>query len=81
MVLAAGERRLETGHAPAEIDAMHETELRQPLEDAVHARDPHLLPVCAQAVEELLRRDAAVLALEVGDDRLTGAARSRAGAA
>ncbi len=81
VVLAARKRGLEAGHAAAEIHAVHETELRQPLEDAVHARDPHLLALRAQAVEELLGRDAAVLALELGDDRLAGAARPRAGAA
>ena len=75
VVLAAGERGLEARHAAAEIHAVHETELRQALEDAVHARDPDPLPVRTQAVEQLLRGDAAVLALEVRDDRLAGAAR------
>ena len=80
VVLASRESGLEAGHAAAEVDAVHEAEVRQPVEHAVDARDPHLLAVGPQAVEELLRGHAAVLALEVRDDRLAGAARSGAGA-
>ena len=81
VVLAVRERRLEARHTAAEVDAMNEAELRQPLEHAVDACDPHLAAVGPQAVEELLRGHAAVLALEVRDDRLAGAARPGAGPA
>ena len=81
VMLASRQRGLEAGDAAAEVHAVHEAELRQALEDAVHARDAYLLAVRPQAVEDLLGGDAAVLALQVRDDRLAGAARSRAGTA
>ncbi len=81
VVLAPGKRGLEAGHAAAEVDAVNETELGQPLEHAVDACDPDLAAVGSQAVEQLLRGHTAVLALEVRDDRFARAARSGAGAA
>jgi hypothetical protein len=81
VVLASGKGGLEARHAAAEVHAMNEAELGEALEDAVDARDPDFLAVSTEAVEELLRGDAAVLALEVGDDRLPGASRPRARAA
>lgn len=73
--------RLEARHAVAEIDPMDESEVGELLEHAVDARDPHLLPVAPQAVEELLRGEAALLLREVGDDLVPRRACPRSGAA
>ena len=81
VVLAARERGLEARHSAAEVDAVHEAELREPLEHAVDAGDADLAPVRTQAVEELLCGHAAVLLLEVGDDRFARPARPGARAA
>jgi zinc transport system substrate-binding protein len=81
VVLSTGERRLEAGHAAPEVDAVHEAELCELLEDAVDTRDPDLAAVRAEAVEDLLRRHAAVLPLEVLDDGVSRAACPCAGAA
>ena len=59
---------LETGDAVADIDALHEPQLRELLEHAVDARDADSSAAGANAVEDLLRGQAARLAAEVRND-------------
>jgi hypothetical protein len=73
VMLAARVSRLEARDAVAKVDAMHQAEVGQLLEHAVHARKANGPAVGTQSVEELLRRDAAVLRGEVGDHRVTRA--------
>lgn len=68
VVLAVREGGLEPGDAVTQIDAVHELELRELLEHAVDARDPDPRPGLPERVEELLRREAAVLPSQAGDD-------------
>jgi zinc transport system substrate-binding protein len=77
----ARQRRFEARDALAEIDSVHQAELGQLLEHAVDACETYRAPLGPQAVEELLRRDAAVLGCEIRDDRVAGSAGSRPGAA
>ena len=68
MVLAAGVGGLVTSGSSAEVDALDETLLGQQVEHAVDARDPDAAAFRAQAVEDLLCSQAAVLAAEQLDD-------------
>lgn len=81
VVLSARERRLEPGGAVAEIDPVNEPGLSELLERAVDARDADPLPFSAEGVEELLRREAAVLPRKAGDDLVAGSAPAGASAA
>ena len=74
VVLAARAHRLEARDARAEIDALEETLRGEQLEHAVDARDPDAAAVRAQAVEDLLRGEAAVLLGEELDHGPPGAA-------
>jgi zinc transport system substrate-binding protein len=81
VMVPARKRRFEARNAVAEVNAVHQPELGQLLEHAVDACETHRAPLGPQAVEELLRRDAAVLGCEIRDDRVAGSAGSRPGAA
>src|SRR5215813_6929698 len=61
VMLAAGADGLEARDARAEVDALQEPLGGEQLEHAVDARDPDAAAVCAQAVEDLLSGQAAVL--------------------
>ena len=54
--------------AGADVDPLHETVLAQQVEYAVHAGDPDLSALRPEGVEDLLRRQAAVLPAEQLDD-------------
>jgi hypothetical protein len=74
VMLAAGIGSLETRYAVAEIDPLDEAELVEAVERAVDAREPDARARGANAVVEVLRRDAAVLLSEELDDRAPRAA-------
>src|SRR5580765_3484583 len=74
MVLAPAVHRLVAGDPRAEVDPLHEALGGEQLEHAVDARDPDLAVRLAQAVEDLLRGDAAVLLVEELDHGPAGAA-------
>ena len=78
VMLAARVRGLEARDTVAEVDPLHETAAVERLERAVHARDPEPDAVCPNPVVDLLRRDAAVLATDVLDDRPTRCATAAA---
>src|SRR5581483_4240416 len=81
MVLAARLERLVARDAGAEVDALQQALLRQQVEDAVDARDPDRPSLVPELVEDLLCRQAAVLAPEQLDDRPPGDAVAIAAAA
>src|SRR5476649_261864 len=60
--------RLVAGGARAEVDPLEQALLGQELEDAVDARDSDLPAFGPKLVEDLLRRQAAVLSSEQLDD-------------
>ena len=74
VMVAAGMNRLVARDAGPEVDPLNETLGRQQVEHPVDARDPDTAPVCAKPVENLLRREAAVLGGKQVDDRPTGSA-------
>jgi hypothetical protein len=78
VMLAAGIRTLEARHAVTEVDPLHEPELVEAVEGAVHAREPNASSRATNAVVELLGGDAAVLSTEELDDRAARAAASAA---
>ena len=78
VMLAAGVDRLETRRAGADVDALDEAVLAQLLEDAIDARDPDAATFRAKLVEDLLGREAAVLATEQLDHSASSAAVSMA---
>jgi hypothetical protein len=80
VMLTAGMSGLETCDPVAEVDPVHEAKVRELVEHPVDARDANRAALGTQPVEELLRRDAAVLGGEVRDHGLTRPARSRSGA-
>ena len=57
--------RLEAGDPVTELDSLHEVEIDELLERAVHARDPDPATLVADAVEDLLRRTATGLRTEM----------------
>lgn len=65
---------LEAGDPVAQVDALHQAELVETVERAVHARNPDLRPLRARAVVDLLSGETAVLAAEQLDDDAAGAA-------
>jgi hypothetical protein len=80
VMLAAGMSGLETGDTVAEVDPAHEAKVSELVEHPVDARDADRAALGTQPVEELLRRDAAVLGGQVRDHCVTRAARSGSGA-
>jgi hypothetical protein len=74
MMVCAGLGGLEASNAVADVDALYEAKIGELLEDAVHARDPDSATFGTDAVEDLLRGQAAALLAEVLDDRLSRAA-------
>ena len=68
VVIASRTNRLEAGDAVSELDPLDELELREPVEGPVHACDPDADAARAQALVDLLGREAAVLVVEVLDD-------------
>lgn len=73
VVLAAGVHRLEARRSGAEVDPLHEAVAAQLLERPVDARDPDPPSLAAELVEDLLRRQAAVLPTEQLDYGTPGA--------
>jgi len=74
VVIAVCVGRLEAGDAVPELDPLHEPELDELVECAVHARDADAAALVANAVEDLLRGAAAGLGAEMLDNRPAGAA-------
>jgi hypothetical protein len=68
VMVALSVRGLEARHAVAEVDSLEKAELVEAFEGAVHARDPDLGTLGANAVVDLLRRQAAALASQEIDD-------------
>ncbi len=64
VVFAVGVNRLEARRAGSDVDSLHEAVAAELLEDAVDARDPDMPAGGTEPVEDLLRREAAVLAAE-----------------
>jgi hypothetical protein len=79
MVFAARHDRLVAGAAFAGLDALHEPELVEEVEGAVHARRPDAAASGAKAIADLLGGEAAVLAVEELDDGAPGTAASMSG--
>lgn len=79
MVVAVGQRRLEAGDPVADIDALHEAELDEHVEDAVDRGDPDRATVSAQGLVDLLRTRAAILALHQVEDGRARTAGAKAG--
>ena len=73
MVLSRREHGLVAGSTGADVDPLHETLLAKQIEDAVNARDADGAPLVPEPVEDLLRRQAAVLAAQQLDDGAPGA--------
>jgi hypothetical protein len=73
MVLTLAVRLLEPRDAVSEIHALHEAQVVEAFERAVHACDPDASPTGSKAVVDLLGGDAAVLFSEEADDRPPGA--------
>lgn len=78
VVLAAWKRGLVTGGG-ADVEAVDEPHSREQIERPVDARDADQPAISAQAVEDLLRGQAAVLAGEKLDDRGSRPARAVTG--
>jgi hypothetical protein len=68
VMIAARVRRLEPRDTVSEVDALEKTQLIQPLECSVHARNADPDTVAPEPVVDLLRGQAAVLAAEEPDD-------------
>ena len=80
MVVLAGPGRLEAGDAVAHVDALHQPELRERVEDTVDAGDPDRPALAAEELVQLLRADTAALAREELEDGRPGAPGAKAGA-
>jgi hypothetical protein len=80
VMLAAWMSGLETCDPVAEVDAVHEAKVGELVERPIDARDADRPALGTQPVEELLRREAAVLGGQVGDHGVTRPARSGSGA-
>jgi hypothetical protein len=80
VVLPAGQRGLEARDPVGQIHAVHEPQLGQLVEDAIHAGDPDGPTLCAKPGVQLLRGHAAVAGGEVVEDGVPSSAGSRAGA-
>ena len=79
MMVAVRMGGLEAGNAVADVDSLHQPELVQQVEDAVDGGDADRAAAGADAVEDLLRREATGLRPEVVDDHASGAAAAVAG--
>ena len=75
-MIAVHVRGLEAGDTVPEVDPLDEPELVEALESPVDARDPHARAIRANAVVDLLCREAAVLLADVLDDEASRAAAS-----
>jgi hypothetical protein len=74
VMLTAGVKGLEARRAGADVDALDEPVLAQPLEDAVDAGNSDAAALRSQLVEDFLGGQAAVLSPEQLDDRSARAA-------
>jgi hypothetical protein len=79
VMLAAGMGGLETGDAVTEVDPAHETKVGELVERPIDAGDADRAALGTQPVEELLRRDAAVLGGQIRDHGVTRPAGSGSG--
>ena len=79
MVIAVGRGPLETRDAVSDLHTLHDPERRERLDDPVNARDPDSSPVLSDAVVDLLRGPAALLDVEVLNDRTPRPAGPQAG--
>ena len=79
MVMAAGPGRFVAGDAVAEIDTRQQTLSGEEIEDAVDAGDPDTGIGANQPLMCLLRREAAILGVQVLDHRPARAAAAEAG--
>ena len=78
MMVPIGVRGLEASDSVAKVDALYEPESVEPFEGAVHARDTDLGSRGAEALVDLLRREATALAPEELDNRAARASASPA---
>lgn len=78
MMVAAGVGRLEARDAVSEVDALDESQVGHAVERAVDARNPDSTAARADAIVELVRREAAVLLAEELDDDAASASASPA---
>jgi len=78
MMVPIGVRGLEASDSVAKVDALYEPESVEPFEGAVHARDSDLGPRRAEALVDLLCREATALAPEELDNRAARASASPA---
>ncbi len=78
VMVPIGMRGLEASDSVAEVDALDEPESVEPFEGAVHARDTDLGSRGAEALVDLLRREATALAPEELDNRAARASASPA---
>ena len=78
MMVAAGVGRLEARDSVAEVDPLDEPQVGHAVERAVHARDPDPSAARADAIVDLVRREAAVLLAEELDDDAASASAAAA---
>jgi hypothetical protein len=81
MVIAARQRRFVACSLITDVDALDEFELREQVEDAVHARDTDGPPRSPRLLMDLLRRETAPLAAEQLDNGGPSSAATEAGVA
>lgn len=81
VVLTPGLRWLVAGDPVAELDPLHELECGERVENPVHTGDPGTSAFGVDAVVDLLRRLAALLASEMTDDAPPRSAAPKPGAA
>ena len=79
VVIAVGMRRLIASDAVADVDPLHEAQVGELVDGTVDARDPDAAAGRPDAVEDLLRRQAAALPPEVLDDGEPGPSLAQAG--
>ena len=73
MVLSARDHRLVAGRPLAELDPLNQAQLVEKVDGAVDAGDADVAARPVKLLRDLIRREAAALAAQQGDDRLTGA--------
>ena len=78
MMIAAGVGRLEARDSVSEVDSLDETQVGHAVERAVDARNPDPSAARADAIVDLVRREAAVLLAEELDDDAASASASTA---
>lgn len=74
VMVAAGMRGLEPRDTVTEVDALHEPELIEPFEGAVHACEPDPAAAAPHPLVNLLRGETALLPPEELDDDAAGTA-------